>query len=503
MSQNNRYMDSAQTKKKTEKANKHINFVVIAYVVILFYLLFLIYINFTKDTIHYVYAEPGSIYNDSSFTGLLIKDEKVVYSEDSGPVKYFVPEGSKVRQNAYVCAVNQDSETEQIIQAQINQHLSELNDARSITTNDYSILQDKIREYVLDKPSENLDFVYDSKDLLTGTLLDISQTVYVKDESLFRKIQEEIAINVEQQLNNGDYYSMETSGVVGYTFDGFENYNIDNYEYDILNEEVVIKDVALDATVKEGEELYKIIDNHLIHLVAEVDPYCMKYLQVILDNPKSTDQTRLYFPRKNLDTIVTIYDVETIDGKYYVTFELNKFFDEFFSDRFVDFRIKYDDYSGLKIPNEAVTTKALIQVPKSAVFEEKGSYKILKKIYTDDDVSHEDSLSINVKVYYEDNEFAYIDSMDADLSLSPGDQVLYTLDESAKVSETSFHTVSSKIEVEGVYVLNKGYSDFKRIKTLYEDEAFRIIDEAIGYSVGLYDKIASDASEIAEFTTIN
>lgn len=501
MSQNNRYLDSAQTKKKTEKANKHINFVVIAYVVILFYLLFLIYINFTKDTIHFVYAEPGSIYNDASFNGLIIKNEKVVYSSDSGPVKYFVPEGSKVRQNSYVCAVNQDPETEQIIQDQINQHLSELNDARSITFSDYSILQDKIREYVLDKPNENINFVYDSKDILTGTLLDISQTVYVKDESLFRQIQEEIAINVEQQLNNGDYYSMETSGVVGYTFDGFESYNIDNYDYSILNKEVVVNDVALDATVSEGEELYKIIDNYLIHVVSEIDPYCMKFLQDKIDNNK--DETTLYFPRKNISTVATIYDLETIDGRYYVTFEVNKYFDEFFSDRFIDYRIKYDDYSGLKIPNEAVTTKALIQVPKQAIFEEKGSYKINKKVYTDDDVTHESSVSVNIKVYYEDNSYAYINSMDTDMSISPGDQVLYTEDESAKVSEMSFHTVGEAIDVEGVYVLNKGYSDFKRIKTLYEDETFRIIDESIGYSVGLYDKIASDASETSEFTTIN
>lgn len=501
MGQNNRYKNSAKSKNIEKKANKHISFVVIAYVVILFYLLFLIYINFTKDTIHYVYAEPGSIYNDANFTGLVLKNEKVVYSNDSGPVKYFVPEGSKVRQNSYICAINQDPETEKIIEDQINKHLSELNDARSITVNDYSILQDKIREYVLDKPTNGVDFVYDSKDKLTGTLLDISQTVYVKDESLFRQIQEEIAINVEQQLNNGQYYSMETAGVVGYTFDGFENYNIDNYDYSILNNKITTKDVTMDETVKQGEELYKIIDNYLIYVISEIDPYCMKYLQDKLENGGTT--TLIYFPRKNIELRAVINDLKTIDGKFYVTFEISRYFGEFFSDRFINYRIKYDDYNGLKIPNEAVTVKGLIQVPKTAVFEEKGSYKIQKKVYADDDTSHKSVVSINIKVYFEDEGFAYINSMDSDMSINPGDQVIYTIDEESRVSETNVYTVPSKKDIEGVYVINKGYSDFKRIKTLYEDEAFRIIDQSIGYSVGMYDKIASDASEIKEFTTIN
>ena len=227
----------------------------------------------------------------------------------------------------------------------------------------------------------------------------------------------------------------------------------------------------------------------------------MKYLQDKLDNGKKT--TIIYFPRKNIELNAKIYDLESEDGRYYVTFEINKYFDEFFTDRFIYYRIKYNDYSGLKIPNEAVEVKALIEVPKSAVYEEKGSYKIQKQVYSDSDTTHKEVISVNIKVYYENDAFAYIDSMDTDMAINPGDEVLYIVDESQRVSETDFYIVTAKKDVEGVYVLNKGYSDFKRIKTLYEDESFRIIDQAVGYSVGLFDKIASDASEIEEFTTIN
>lgn len=500
MSNYNRYKVSAQSKQREEKVNKHINFVVIAYIIILFYLLFIIYISFTKETIHYVYAEPGEIFNEGTFQGVLIKNESVVYSNEAGPVKYYVPEGAKVRQNSYVCSVNQDAETDKLIDEQINKHLSQLNNAVSMTVDDYSLLQNKIREYVLDKPSKNVDYVYTAKDMISGTLLDISKTIYIKDEALFKKVQEEIAINEEQRLNNGTYYHMEKSGVIGYTFDGFEDFTLEDLDYSVLSKTISVTDATDDLHVKVGDPLYKIIENHIFYVVSEIDASCMKYLE---DKTTKSKYTTLYFPRKNIEIVVKIQNLITKDDKYYVTYELDRFFDEFFNDRFVDYRIIYDDYAGLKIPNEAVEEKGLYQVPKSAVFSEKGSYKIQKKVYSEKDTTHEEIVSVVVKVYYEDNEFAYIDVMDNDVTINNGDIVLYTLDESSRVSDIGEFTLQGKTDIEGVYVINKGYTDFRRIKTVYQDESFRIIDSTLGYSVGLFDKVASDASEISEFTTIN
>ncbi len=501
MSKYNRYKESANSKTKQEKANRHINFVVIVYVIILAYLLFLIYHSFTKEQIHFVYAEPGHIYNDGNFEGLIVRNEQVITADEAGPVKYFVPEGSKVRQGAYVCSVNQDPETERIIQEQINTHLSQLNNTMSLSVDDYRILQEKIKGYVLDKPDEPLDFVYASKDMIKKTILDISHTVYIKDQKLFEQVQKEIAINEEQRLSNGTFYKMPNGGVVGYNIDGFENLDIDALDFAALTGRLSSLDVSEEHTVIPGDPLYKIIDNYLYYIVSEIDSYGMKFLQNRLD--RNQRYITLHFPRKNLEIIVKIYDLESDNGKNYVTFELDRYFDEFFNNRFIDFIIEYENYSGLKIPNESVAEKGLYKVPKSAIYEEKGSTKIQRKHYTDDNSTHEEIVPLTVKVYFEDDEFSYIDAMDEVQSIRPGDVILYTLDENARVSQSGEYKVEELVDVEGVYILNKGYSDFKRIETVYQADAFRIIANDAGYSVSMFDKVASDASEIKEFETVN
>jgi hypothetical protein len=187
--ENNRYKASAKKKKREEKANKHINFVVIVYVILMAYLLFIVYHSLTKDAIHYVYAESGEILNEGSFKGVFLRNEDIVYSNDSGPVKYFVPEGDKIRLNTYVCVINQDPEMERILNEQVNEHLNQLNRAATYTIDDYSILKDRIRSYVVEKKRNDLGYASIARDNIETTLFDISQTVMITDQDLFDQIQ--------------------------------------------------------------------------------------------------------------------------------------------------------------------------------------------------------------------------------------------------------------------------------------------------------------------------
>ncbi len=497
----NRYKASANDKKKEKKANHHISFVVIAYTVIFAYLLILIYVSITKEELNFIYAEPGEIYDEGNFHGLVIKDETIVYASQSGPIKYFVPEGSKVRQNTYVCAVNQDEETEEIIETQINSHLSQLNEVVNMSINDYEILQNKIREYALDKHSNTTKLVYTTKDILQSTIIDISQTVYINDQELYNNIQQQIAVNQAQREDNGTYYNMVKSGVVGYTFDGFESASVEELEYQLLTQDIKEIDVLKTTSVKPDDPIFKIIDNHKFHIVVETGPYANKYLQDKYDN--GGRYNTLYFPKKQIQIDAKIYDLKFENDKYYAVFEIDRYFDEFFDDRFVDFIIKYNDYTGIKIPNESVTSKDLIKVPNSAIYEEKGELKVQKQIYSKEDITHTELISVTIKVYFRDDDFAYINSVDEEITINKSDKILRTEDEDKRISSSEFFEIQESVAIEGVYVLNKGYSDFRRIITVYEDETFRIIESGVGYSVGLYDKVASDASEILEFSTIN
>lgn len=496
MSQKSRYAVSAKSKSKFEQANKHINFVVLVYVIILIYLVMVIYLSFTKEHFSSFYAEYGQILNENSFHGIILRKESVVNSTEDGSVKYFIPEGTKARQGAYVCATNQDPELEKVITDQINQHLSQLNAAMSLTLEDHTVLQSKIRDYVIEKNSNDLEYTYLAKTNIQNTLMDLSSSVYVKDQALYQKVQQSIAANEEEHLANGTYYQMPVAGVVGYTMDGFEGYSIDNFDFAMTEKDVVLKDVSDNQNTASGEPLFKVIDNRLVYIVAEIDAYCAKYLE-------DKNYITLYFPKKNLNFVVKKYSIETKNDKIYASFEVDRFIDDFLIDRFVDFKIVYENYTGIKIPNESITTKQVYKVPRSAIFEEKGLYKVQRKVYDESDTTHTQINPIVIKVYLMDQTYAYIDVMNDETNLNVGDEIIYSESMEERVSESKLYQLESPLILDGVYVINKGYTDFRRIHILHEGDSFSIIEGSLSYSLGLYDRVVTDAKNVKEFTTIN
>jgi hypothetical protein len=233
----------------------------------------------------------------------------------------------------------------------------------------------------------------------------------------------------------------------------------------------------------------------LYYLVSEIDPYCEKHLE-------DRSYVSIFFPTKNISVDVKVHRTYRDGDKIFAVYELDRYFNLFFSDRKIDYKIIYNQFDGLKIPNEAITTKDVYKVPKSAIQYNKGSYQIQKSVYSKDDTSQQELIPIDIKEYFVDGDFSYVRSIDQESTLNTHDKILYVLDPNATVSDTETYSLEAPNTIEGVYVVNKGYTDFRRIETVYEDKDFRIIESQLRYSIGLYDKIVADSSGIEEFTTL-
>jgi hypothetical protein len=496
MVQKSRYLASAKSKNGVEKANKHISFVVIVYIVILIYLITVIYLSLTKERFNSFYAEYGQILKEATFKGIVLRKEEIIQSEEDGTVTYFIPEYTKIRQNAFVCATNQDPELDKVLNDQINKHLSQLNTAMSLTLEDHTILQSRIKDFVIEKHKNEYTYTNTSKKILIGLFKDLSKSAYIKDQALYEQVQKSIETNENDQLSNGVFYRMPYAGVVSYSIDGYEKYTLDNFDYALLEKENEQIDVSENLTVKKGAPLYKIIDNRLVFVVSEVDAYCAKYLE-------DKNYLTLSFPKHNLKIVVKKVAVESTNNRFYATFEIDRNINEFLQDRFIDIKVVYENYAGIKVPNEAIGKKDLFQVPKSAIYEEKGLFKIQKEILKDNDPNQKEIVPVVVKVYLKDNNFAYIDVMNRESELSLNDIILYTNNTSERVSDLLPFTIVTKKTFDGVFVINKGYTDFRRVNVLYEGDSFSIIEAELAYSVGLYDHVVTEAKGVQEFTTIN
>ena len=50
----------------------------------------------------------------------------------------------------------------------------------------------------------------------------------------------------------------------------------------------------------------------------------------------------------------------------------------------------------------------------------------------------------------------------------------------------------------GVYNINKGYADFRRIRILYQNDEYSIVESNTAYGLNVYDFIVLDTSTVDE-----
>lgn len=107
--------------------NLNIGFIV--FFVIIIYVIFHIFTYFTSNPVSEYEVQQGTIATNNIYKGMIIREESVVYAEESGNLNYFVSNGSKVATSDVVYSVDTDgSIATQITGAQ--------NDASAITDED-------------------------------------------------------------------------------------------------------------------------------------------------------------------------------------------------------------------------------------------------------------------------------------------------------------------------------------------------------------------------------
>lgn len=485
----NRYKNKAKHKNKSTIRNQHINLGLLVFGVLAIYIVIIIIYNTAGSGIDYSIAEPGNIVEKGTFEGVILRDETVITSTEAGDLNFYVPEGKKVQIDSYICSVNEDMKERNNILESIMNEQNKLADTTKQTSGNYRVIVDKLRDYTMTKYKYDFEYTYTAKNIMETAIFDRSQTKVVDDYSSYRQIQDNIKLYESDLRRNGSFYKTPVSGVISYTFDGFEEYNLTNYSPAILRKEVVVNDLTSKKEIEENTPIFKIIDNYTYYIYTEVDSIFEYYA-------KEGQYVEAFFPSKNTTIAIKVKKLSFDNGKIYALFELDRYFDLFFTDRDITFNIIYKEYNGIKIQNSAITSKELYKVPISAIQSVKGKNAVQKQ------TENNEIKLVYVYVYYYKDNFAYINELEKKGDIRQGDAILTVNDDTAKISDTAFYSLTYPEEVEGVYVVNKGFAAFKRIETLYKEDAFCIIENKPGLNkVRIYDKIASDGNRTQEFDT--
>ncbi len=488
-SSDNRYLKLQKDNELTAAATKHIGFGAIVFLMIFAYLM-IVLINFAvKENVNYTIAEKGVLSHSNTYTGLIIRDESTIQSKASGTLRYFMPEGARVRNNNNVFGVITDPAMVKLLDEQIQNANENLAADDPIFEDSYNYLKNRIKNYVINHHDRSFNYTYDAKNQILNDITEIRNTVIFQQAG---GQSNELKL-LEEQLNNNIVYSVaDKSGLVSYKIDGLEFINIKNFEPSHLSLQTKEQDNSAKTEIGNNEVVSKVVDNYLWYIAAEIDDECEKQ-----NEDKIGGYIGIEFTDKNLELDVKILEMFDEGDKTYMVLEIDRMVNRFLTDRFVNFRVVYEDYKGIKIPETAVTSKTFAKIPNIYFTYVNGRYGVRRMVDNKDALGHKTLEISEVNIYKRSDEYVYVP---ISATLAVGDLLSYTDPDTLLTSE---YTIYDTEELEGVYVVNKGFARFKFIETTYQEEDYRIVVDSLPYGLRVYDRIATEASLTEEYQIIN
>lgn len=440
----------------------NINIGVIIFGVIFVYLVVTVLMYATAKHVSSYEVREGSILKDTSYTGLVLREETVIGSEADGYINYFAPEGSKVGRKTNVYSISSEK-----LDFSGQENTEESEDSGLTSEERDSIIQ-KAQSFSENFQNNKYEDTYTFKDSIENIL----------SSSTAQSRQAQLSAMIESGQEGLTTYVASDDGIIVYSVDGYEDLAMDQVTADMISRADYQKTELFNNTkVKSGDPAYKLVTNEEWTLVIQLDEEMTKELA-------DTTSVKVRFTKDDQTTWAgfQIYNTEDADLGF-LTFDHSMV--RYVGERFLDIELILEDETGLKIPKSSVTEKEFYIIPEDYITLAGNSSQSGVLVQSDG----EDASFHAVDVYYRDSEtgMVYL-NMD---ELKKGDVLI-------KPDSADTYTISEKASLQGVYNINKGYAEFKPVEILCESEEYYIVKSGNDYGLTNYDHIALDGSEIQE-----
>lgn len=444
------------------RKRKPINIGLVIFGIIFVYLIATIIMYLTAPRITVYEVRQGSILKDNAYTGLAIREERVVLTDSSGYVNYFAEDASKIRVGTKVYTLS----NEKLI----------LEDASSdvevrLTDEERASLLRRIQEYNNQFQENNFASTYQLKNELQGSLNKITSNS--KSDQLESILSSENDTGIAVQTSAKD-------GVLVYSMDELEGLTLETVTLEHLRKTNYKKTEFTNNThVDSGEPVYKLVTSDHWKLLVEIN----EETKTALSEKKSV---KVKFKKDNQETRADISFLEGMTSPV-LCLSFDNSMIRYVSDRYLDIELILEDETGLKIPKSAETSKEFYVVPNTFLTLGGNSSNDGVMRQRSDSDGNKITEFLQVTVYYEENEMIYLDPNEFD----EGDVLL-------KPDSSETYPLQEKRSLKGVYSINKGYAVFKQIKILCESDDYYIIEEGNSFGLSNYDHIALDSHNIKE-----
>lgn len=448
----------------------------------------------TRKEISTMVVPYGSIELTQNADGIIVRDEMLYTAGADGVAEFVINDKEKVKKGTIVCNIKNPSETrylEQETQA-LSQKILEIQEKRS----DYSVfgkevaaynnkIKSEIEKNIFHYTDNDYNYVYKLKQTVSADIDRRNNLLLNENNGSVGSAVSENRQYTEKLSNAISKISVGESGVISLFTDGFEeNYNFGNME-EIRKEETkmkVVKEDEKNIEVSSGDHLFKLIKSNEWYIVSYID-------NNLISSWEENNTVSIYIEKdgdyNKLET--KVYKLQKGEKESFVILRANKQMLDYAEMRSVSFKTYDSIYSGIKIPENAITERTFLKIPASYTKNVNGRDIVYKKI---NDKVEEAVISIkSLKIEGEAGEYIYImqdfnNVKRGDILVGPEDHdKTYSLDD----------LVTSK----GVFKANSGIASFTSISAegmIKGANGYVILpDDSGGAGIKPYDIIVSDA----------
>ncbi len=439
-----------------------LNMGVFIFAVIFLYMIISIGIYITRDRISiYEVSVQGSLTKSKRYTGLVLREEEVSYSSGSGYVNYYLKEGGRAGVGDVIYTLDESGRLSELLFSSSSQSLKE---------SDLSDLKAELTSYCMSYNSLKFDEVYDMKIEMDYHVLELA------NNSNIASLEQVIQTQAGGAFLQG---KAEKPGTISYYVDGYESYTAEQVTAEDFAVSYSKKNIKSGDLLTNGSEIYKTVTSDSWSLVFPIPEE-----EITFYRDKTSLTVRI---EKDGFEITGEFSMFSNETGVFGQLSIHNYMIRYLSERFLDFEIQEMVETGLKIPKTALVEKSFYMIPLeylSTNGENRSGFWI--EGYNAEKQEQETSF-ISPIIYSSDEEYYYV-SMD-DFSVGT---YLHQPETNTR------YQMGATASLKGVYTVNQGYTVFRFIEILTENDEYYIVKTNTRYGLSLYDHIILNSKTVEE-----
>ncbi len=446
-----------------------INVGTIIFLVFALYVAIFVILYFNKSHLSIYEVQAESLAGNNHAEAVIVRQETTVKTDIAGYVNYYRRSGKRVAKSETIYSIDDSREIYELISgADIEYSLSE---------DDTKDIKENIHTFSKEYNASSYHYIYTLKDDLSTTMKSIYDS-YLLDN--LHDILESTGTSSSLTVSKAP-----SAGIVSYFSDTLDGLTVETVSPDTFNKKKYESENLFDSDLKEaGSTIYKLLTNENWSLIIQLSKEQFETL---------SDQTRLTFTIDEDALELTLpVDFYSAGGGYFARVDMHQYLIRYIDMRFLDITIDMSAEQGLKIPNTSIVEKEFYMIPVDYLTQGDDS-TASGVVRLSHDVNTGETLYefIATDIYYQDDKYAYVET-----DLFTYGSFIYNMN-----TEEQFQ-ISLVGKLEGVYCVNKGFAQFRRIERLYDGTEYCIVKAGMAQSINEYDHIVQDVSTIDELEII-